>query len=160
MADDIRIRLAAIADAGSMVDLLNAIIARGGTTAHRTPFDRDRMIAEYIAPPRGIACHVAERNGVILGFQALEWTDPGWVGANPLPADWALVATFVAIEGHGTGIGRRLFEATRQAAKAAGVAMIDATIRRENAGGLVYYSRQGFVDYWSDDTVIAKRRTP
>ncbi len=38
--------------------------------------------------------------------------------------------------------------------------MIDATIRRENAGGLAYYSRQGFVDYWSDDTVIAKRRTP
>lgn len=28
-----------------MCDLLNAIIARGGTTAHRRRFDTDRMIA-------------------------------------------------------------------------------------------------------------------
>ncbi|MCZ8315640.1 GNAT family N-acetyltransferase [Phreatobacter sp.] len=157
---EIRIRQAVIDDAAAMADLLNAIIAKGGTTAHRTPFDIDRMIAEYVAPPRLIACHVAERDGAILGFQSLEWSDPDWAGANPRPADWALVATFVAIEGQGSGIGRRLFEATRQAARAAGVVMIDATIRRENAGGLAYYSRQGFVDYWSDDTVIAKSRAP
>ncbi|MDP3547900.1 MAG: GNAT family N-acetyltransferase [Phreatobacter sp.] len=143
-----------------MTALLNAIIARGGTTAHREPFDVDRMIADYIAPARGIACHVAEQDGVILGFQALEWTDPDWAGANPLPADWALVATFVAIGAQGGGVGSRLFAATREAARAAGVRMIDATIRRENRGGLAYYSRMGFEDYWSDAGVIAKKRAP
>ncbi len=160
MTGELVIRPAKPPDARAMVDLLNAIIARGGTTAHREPFDVDRMIADYIAPARGIACHVAERNGAILGFQALEWTDPDWAGANPLPADWALVATFVAIGAQGGGVGSRLFAATRGAAHAAGVRMIDATIRRENQGGLAYYSRMGFKDYWSDARVVAKRRAP
>lgn len=118
MTGELVIRPAKPPDARAMVDLLNAIIARGGTTAHREPFDVDRMIADYIAPARGIACHVAERNGGILGFQALEWTDPDWAGANPLPADWALVATFVAIGAQGGGVGSRLFAATREAARA------------------------------------------
>jgi L-amino acid N-acyltransferase YncA len=158
MTDDLLIRPAEIRDAAAMADLLNAIIAEGGTTAHRDPFDVDRMIGDYIAPPRAIACHVAERAGAVLGFQALEWTDPAWSGANPLPADWALVATFVAIGTQGQGIGSRLFAATLVAARAAGAAAIDATIRRENRGGLAYYSRMGFVDYWSDGEVIAKKR--
>jgi len=143
-----------------MTALLNAIIARGGTTAHRDPFDVDRMTADVIAPARGIACHVAERDGAIVGFQALEWSDPDWTGANPLPADWAFIATFVAIGMQGTGIGALLFAATRRAALSAGVRMIDATIRRENRGGLAYYSRMGFEDYWSDAEVIAKKRAP
>ncbi|KAF0124143.1 MAG: GNAT family acetyltransferase [Xanthobacteraceae bacterium] len=160
MTGELAIRPAGLPDAPAMVDLLNAIIRKGGTTAHRVPFDVDRMIADYIAPARGIACHVAGRNGAIVGFQALEWTDPDWAGANPLQADWALVATFVAVGTQGQGIGSRLFAATREAARAAGVRMIDATIRRENRGGLAYYSRMGFEDYWSDTEVIAKKRAP
>jgi GNAT superfamily N-acetyltransferase len=152
------IRRAETGDAAAMVALLNAIIAKGGTTAHRDPFDVDLMIRLYVAPPRAIACHVAERAGAILGFQALEWADPAWTGANPLPADWALVATFVSVEAQGAGVGGRLFAASLAAARAAGAIAIDATIRRENRGGLAYYSRMGFVDYWSDDVVIAKKR--
>lgn len=160
MTGPIVIRPAEAADAPAMADLLNAIIARGGTTAHCDAFDVDRMISLYVAPPRLIACHVAERGGAILGFQALEWTDPDWTGANPLPADWALVATFVAVGTQGQGIGSRLFAATREAARKAGVRMIDATIRRQNSGGLAYYGRMGFEDYWSDAEVVAKRRAP
>jgi L-amino acid N-acyltransferase YncA len=158
MTDDLLIRPAEIRDAPAMTDLLNAIIARGGTTAHRRPFDTDGMIAHYISPSRAISCHVAERGGTILGFQALEWTDPDWSGANPLPADWAVIATFVAIGAQGGGIGGRLFAATHAAARQAGVAVIDATIRRENRGGLAYYARMGFDDYWSDEQVIARKR--
>lgn len=158
MTDTPLIRLAGTRDAAAMVALLNAIIAMGGTTAHRRPFDVDGMTRLYIAPPRAIACHVAERDGAILGFQALEWADPTWTGANPLPPDWALIATFVAIGAQGAGVGGRLFEASLAAARAAGAVAIDATIRRENRGGLAYYTRMGFVDYCSDNEVIAKKR--
>lgn len=160
MSGAIRIRPATRADAPAMTDLLNAIIARGGTTAHRTPFSAERMTRDYIEQERKVSCVVAERGGRILGFQALEWADPDWTGPNPLPADWAFIATFVAIDAQGHGIGTRLFAATRAAARQAGVKAIDATIRRENAGGLAYYGRMGFADYWSDETVIAKARAP
>lgn len=154
------IRPATPRDAAAMADLLNAIIHRGGTTAHRTPFDTDRMIAHHIDVPGGICCHVAEVNGVVLGFQALAWCDPDWKGANPRPAGWAFIATFVAIGRQKSGIGSRLFAATRNAARAAGVQMIDATIRRENAGGLAYYARMGFEDDLSDAELVAKTRAP
>lgn len=143
-----------------MAELLNAIIARGGTTAYREPFTDERMRADYVEAALGISSVVAERDGSILGFQALHWPDPGWTGANPLPAGWAYIATFVAIGMQGHGIGTRLFAATRAAARAAGVRAIDATIRRENAGGLAYYSRMGFEDYRSDDVVIARKLEP
>lgn len=160
MTGEIIVRPATRADAPAMAELLNAIIARGGTTAHRTPFDAERMVLHYIEPERAVSCVVAERDGKILGFQALEWSDPDWTGPNPLPADWAFIATFVAIEAQGQGIGSRLFAATRAAARQAGVRGIDATIRRENAGGLGYYGRMGFQDYWSDANVIAKKLAP
>ncbi len=157
MSEDIVIRSADPADAAAMASLLNAIIAKGGTTAHRQPFNEERMISHYVSPERGISCMVADAGGTILGFQALEWCDPDWKGANPHPADWAVIATFVAIDGQGRGVGARLFAATRTAARKAGVSTIDATIRRENVGGLAYYGGLGFADYWSDDKVIAKR---
>lgn len=160
MSEVIHVRPATRADAPAMAALLNAIIARGGTTAHRTPFSAERITQDYIGPERKVSCVVAERDGRILGFQALAWADPDWTGPNPLPADWAFIATFVAIDAQGQGIGARLFDATRAAARQAGVKAIDATIRRENAGGLAYYSRMGFTDHWSDETVIAKARAP
>jgi ribosomal protein S18 acetylase RimI-like enzyme len=45
------------------------------------------------------------------------------------------------------GIGQKLFSATRFAAKAAGVQVLDATIRGDNVGGLKYYGGLGFTDY-------------
>ena len=140
-----------------MSEVINPIIAKGGTTAHQQPFDEQRMIEHYIAPPYGIHCAVAVDDQKIVGFQALGWCDPNWPGQDRLPADWAVVATFVALDRHGQGIGRRLFEATLAAARAAGVRTIDATIRRENRGGLTFYGRLGFVDYRKGDATIGKR---
>lgn len=139
-----------------MAEVINPIIAQGGTTAHRQPFDEQRMIDHYIAPPYGIHCAVAD-DQKLVGFQALEWCDPDWPGQDRLPADWAVIATFVALGRQGQGIGRRLFEATLAAARAAGVRTIDATIRRENVAGLTFYSRLGFVDYRTGDATIGKR---
>jgi L-amino acid N-acyltransferase YncA len=154
---EIIVRRATEADAPAMAELLNAIIAKGGTTAHRRPFSTERMVGHYVAAERGIHCAVADAGGAILGFQALDWPSPGWTGANPLAVDWATIATFVAIGAQGRGVGQLLFAATLAAARRAGVRAIDATIRRENAGGLAYYGGLGFRDYRSDETVIARK---
>ena len=143
----ITLRPAAPEDAGTLCALLNPIIAAGATTAHRTAFDEGRMIAHYIAPARGAACTTAWEGDRLMGFQALEWADPDWKGWDPVPADWGLIATFVADGARGRGIGRTLFAATLAAARVAGMVAIDATIRADNVPGLAYYSRIGFVDY-------------
>jgi GNAT superfamily N-acetyltransferase len=139
-----------------MAELLNALIARGGTTAHRQPFDADGIAATFIQPKYGICCYCAQDTDTVLGFQALEWSDPDWPGPERLPADWAIIATYVAPDRHGTGIGRRLFAATLAAARAAGVRKIDATIRRGNALWLGYYGGMGFRDHRSGEDTLSK----
>ena len=154
------LRPATPADAEALCAVLNPIIEAGGTTAHRRLFDADRMVRHYISPPLLVSCTLAEVDGDVLGFQALEWADPEWEGEDFLPEGWAVIATFVRTGLTQGGIGTRLFEVTRAAARAAGVVAIDATIRRENTGGLAYYSRMGFEDWRSDDERISKRLTP
>ena len=141
------IRPARPEDAQAMCDLLNPIIAEGATTAHRTAFDPDRMIAHYIAPTRGASCVTAWEGACLMGFQALEWPDPDWTDWGSVPADWGLIATFVAAGAQGRGIGQALFAATREAARDAGMVAIDATIRADNVPGLAYYGKLGFADY-------------
>lgn len=134
-----RVRAAVSGDATQMCKLLNTVIAAGGTTAHQTPFEAERMRDHYIAPPRLISCHVAISNGRLSGFQFL--------GTDEEREGWAIIATFVALDRAKMGIGQKLFSATRFAAKAAGVKTIDATIRADNIGGLKYYGGLGFTDY-------------
>jgi len=139
-----KIRLATPADAPDMVHLINEIIAIGGSTAYETPFDDEKMRDTYIAPTSLISCHAAEQDGVVKGFQRLTWPDIG----DDLPVQgWAVIASFVAGDAAGHGIGQHLFAATRNAANQAGVKTIDATIRADNVAGLRYYSGLGFVDY-------------
>ena len=141
------LRPATEADALAMADLLNRIIEAGGTTAHQSRFDDARMLSHYIAPPLAISCFVAELKDEVIGFQALERADPDWQGEGKLPDDWAVIATFVG-EGHrGLGVGRGLFAFTLEAARAAEVVAIDATIRADNALGLAYYAQMGFADH-------------
>ena len=143
------IRLATHSDAAAMTEVLNPLIAAGGTTAHQRPFDAARMCRHYIAPEGNIACHVAVLEGRIAGFQSLIWPhDHG----DPFPEGWAIIASFVAPNAAGRGVGRKLFAATRTAAMAASVRVIDATIRADNASGLGYYTAMGFRDY---DRLIA-----
>jgi len=140
-------RRATLADASAMAELLNRIIAAGGTTAHQSRFDAERMHSHYIAPPLAISCFVALLDGRIIGFQALECADPDWRGEGKLPDDWAVIATFVDVGHRGLGIGRRLFALTLAAARGATVVAIDATIRADNGSGLGYYSKMGFADH-------------
>lgn len=138
------IRPATLADADTLIGVINPIIRAGGTTAHQTPFDPARMARHYIAPPRLVCCMVAELNGLPVGFQTVMWPDEE---GDVFPEGWAIIASFVAQDAAGQGVGRGLFAATRIAAKAAGVTCIDATIRADNAVGLAYYDSLGFTDY-------------
>ena len=137
------VRRATVEDAAEMAALLNEIIAIGGTTAYEEPFDRQSMIAAYVAAPNLISCTVAEEDRSLLGFQGLFRPSLD----DPMPAGWAFIATFARAARQGGGVGRALFEETSRLARAARVKTIDAMIRADNDSGLRYYTRLGFVDY-------------
>lgn len=132
-----------------MAALLNRIIAIGGTTAHEAPFAPEAVIAHYIEGAEQICCHLAEDDLGLIGFQS--------VGHNAaLPEGWGDIGTFVTPDRQRTGAGQALFAVTRTAARGAGVKVLNATIRADNAPGLGYYARRGFVDYAEDPDFTLK----
>lgn len=151
-----RVRPVVNADATQMTILLNGIIAAGGTTAHQTLYDADKMRADYITTPDLVSCHVAISNGKLSGFQYLRWANDG----DDMQNGWAVIASFVALDRGKMGIGQKLFSATRRAAIDAGVTTIDATIRADNVGGLKYYGGLGFADYAEIPNLPLRDGTP
>ena len=127
-------------DARPMAELLNEIIEVGGPTAMTEPVSREDLMRWMEADPRSI-WHVAEDPaGEILGFQ---WIAPH----RDHGAQVGQIATFAKHGKTGLGIGTKLFEATKEAARVAGYAWINAEIRADNEGGLIYYQSRGFEDY-------------
>ncbi len=154
------IREAVPGDAGAMALVLNEIIAIGGTTAYRQPFNVAAIQTIFIAPQRAISCMVALDATRLVGFQSLEWCDPDWPGEDPLPADWTVISTYVDPHRRKSGVGRALFEQTTKAARQAGVRFIAANIRRENQLGQAYYQGVGFSDFHADTELVVKRFAP
>ena len=137
----ISVRSAGRLHQADMAGLLNEIIAKGGTTAITEPVTRDTIAAWMTRAPGRMAFHVAEdETGHVMGFQ---WISP----SGDLPPEAAEIATFVRIGHTGLGIGSALFRATEAAARALGYRWINANIRADNHGGLVYYQSRGFEDY-------------
>ncbi len=128
-------------DLAGMARLLNAIIAEGGTTALTRPVTGDDLSEWMAFMPEHSAWHVAvDETEEVFGFQ---WIEP----EATLPPEATNIATFVQIGQTGLGIGSALFKATRQAAKDLGFGWINANIRADNEGGLIYYQSRGFQDY-------------
>ena len=127
-------------DLSGTTQLLNAIIAEGGTTAMTQPLT-PQALGDWLQADADLsAWHVAEMDGEILGFQ--------WIGPYPgLPPDACEIGTFVKVGQTGLGIGSKLFDATKRAAKALGYAWIDAEIRADNEGGIIFYQSRGFRTY-------------
>ncbi|WP_226624340.1 GNAT family N-acetyltransferase [Alloyangia pacifica] len=122
-----------------MAELLNEVIARGGTNAMTAPVSGAELRAWMRTP--GAIWHVAEDEcGALLGFQ--------WVEPHPQHgARVAQIASFARVGRTGLGTGTALFEATRTACRAEGYTWINAEIRADNESGLIYYQSRGFEDY-------------
>ncbi|MFC7475929.1 GNAT family N-acetyltransferase [Dankookia sp. GCM10030260] len=141
-------------DAPALADLLNEIIARGGTTALEEPFTPRALADAMLTGPDVICCFVAQDDGGSpAGFQSL-------VRVEGLPDGIGDIATFSRVGWVQQGTGSRLFAATREAARQQGLAAINATIRADNAGGLAFYSRLGFTDHAIRRAVPLRDGTP
>ncbi|WP_299281448.1 GNAT family N-acetyltransferase [uncultured Tateyamaria sp.] len=137
----IHVRPAIDLDASSMAALLNKIIEQGGTTALVTKVTAADLKDRMASDSGRAAWHVAVNdNEKVMGFQ---WID----AADYLPVEAAEIATFVEVGQTGLGIGSKLFDATKKTAKALGYTWINANIRADNEGGLIYYQSRGFQDY-------------
>lgn len=128
-------------DVPQACEILNQIIAAGGTTAFEIPFSEALFVQSYLDGPDKICCHVAlDPEGAVAGFQ--------WLGTlDSLPDDCADIATFTRRAPVLRGAGRALFSETRIVAKALGFHEINATIRADNLLGLSYYDKMGFEDF-------------
>ena len=140
LVEPLSIRPAQPGDVAELVEILNQIIAAGGTTAIEEPLTEADFALWFLSGPDCVACHVAVTPDLrIVGFQAL-------VKTSRLPNGWVDVATFTR-RPRVPGVGSALFPVTREFAREAGFSVINATIRADNAGGLAYYAKLGFGDY-------------
>ena len=139
---DLVVRPAEPADAVALSLLLNEIIEQGGTTAYEEPLSEQQLLADFIACPAVVSCFAAAdpQTGELVGFQSLARS-----AGTP---DVGEIATYARVGRIKSGIGSALFGETLNAARFAGLAAIDATIRSDNIGDLAYYQRMGFRD-WS-----------
>lgn len=150
----LHIRPAGDADAAQLCELLNQIIAVGGTTAYQEALTVEEFAAKFLHWPDKICCFAAALpDGALQGFQ--------YMGHNPnLPDDWGDIATFARLDGPVRGVGTALFAATKEAAQRAGLAAINATIRADNVPGLAFYGKMGFADYAKAEAVPLADGTP
>lgn len=142
------------ADAPALAELLNAVIRAGGTTALEADFTPEALDTAYLTGPTVYCCHVAiEEAGDIAAFQTL--------GRYPgLPENVGDIATFAALDRKQSGAGSALFAATKARVRALGHSAINATIRADNAGGLAFYTKQGFADHGVTPAVPLADGTP
>lgn len=136
------IRNVAEGDVTDVTDLLNAVIAKVGTTALEDPFEPRALRDAYLLGAGVYCCFVAvdRATGRIEGFQTLAKN-------SALPEGMGDIGTFARVDGAQRGVGTALFAATRERAAALGLSAISATIRGDNHGGLAFYGKQGFEDH-------------
>src|SRR3989337_2243488 len=109
----IEVRPATSADAPELAELLNATIARGGTTALEEAFTPERLDETYLTGPDVLSWVVAAdtEGRRAEGFQTL-------IREAHLPEDWGDIGTFSRVDGTQRGVGSALFAATLERARA------------------------------------------
>jgi L-amino acid N-acyltransferase YncA len=139
---ELLIREAQLEDAEAIVAVLNPIIEAGIYTALTTSLSVEAE-REFILqfPQRGIF-HVAvcSKKQEIVGLQDMTpfatYTDAfDHVG---------IIGTFVSLSCRRQGIGKRLFEASFEAARNKGYEKLFAYVRADNPAALATYLNQGF----------------
>ena len=152
-ADMITVREAVASDAKGMSAVLEPII-RGWNSDRR--YDPEHILERYITDPQRVRCSVAvDASGEILGFQSLKRAFAG----NPydVTTGWGIIGTYVKPGLGRRGVGTALFAASLEAARAAGLPAIDASIGETNQLGLAYYEAMGFREYRRHGSAICKR---
>jgi GNAT superfamily N-acetyltransferase len=143
----VTIRRAGPADARDIADMLSRVLASADTSAIRGPVEAGTIRGWMAAAPARSNWLVAEdATGAVLGLQ---WIEPH----AGLPDAAANIATFVLPGRQQLGIGSALFTATERAGRDLGYVWINATIRADNEGGLVYYQSRGF-RIWKRETGV------
>lgn len=122
-----------------MTEVLNAVIALGGTTAQELPKSPSDVRREYVDGPEVLSSVAAEVEDRVIGWQSVEL----WQGE-------AHIGSFVQPDFQAKGAGVRMFALTCEILRARGVGEILASIRADNVPGLAYYTRIGFVDFARD----------
>jgi RimJ/RimL family protein N-acetyltransferase len=135
-------------DLPALADLFNHTVRIGGTTAHEEEWDVATFKAEYFDEPALI--HTVLNNDEPIGFQAVFARDEKELS----------IGSFTDQRKPVRGAGSVMFEATKQAARAAGYTFIDAKIRADNVPGLAYYAKMGFEDFEVDKDVPLIDGTP
>ncbi len=146
------IRSATPSDAEGMKAVHDEIFAAG---LRKAPGDIGQVMTSYIEQTDRIGCFVAVNDdGRILGFQSLRYARPD----NPygVAEGWGIIGTHVSPHASRQGVGSGLFRATLDAAKASGLAKIDASIGADNALGLAYYEAMGFRTYRTPQGLVCK----
>jgi GNAT superfamily N-acetyltransferase len=153
--ETVQVREVSRDDAAELAELLNAIIAQGGTTALQEAFTPMELADTYLDGPAVHCCFVAVDpiTGRIGGFQTL-------VREPSLPDEIGDIGTFARVDGKQRGIGSALFKATRERARSLGHVAVNATIRADNVGGLAYYTKMGFVDHSMTPNIALNDGTP
>lgn len=136
------------ADAAPMAELLNAIIAIGGTTAHQEPKTAEQIRQGYIDGPEVRTSVLAEDQGQVIGWQSIDF----WQGGFH-------IGSFVRPGIQARGIGAAMFALTLERARAQAIPEIIASIRADNVPGLAFYARMGFVDFAHDPDFALKDGT-
>ncbi|RVV98917.1 GNAT family N-acetyltransferase [Mesobaculum littorinae] len=137
------IRPATSDDADAVSLVLRDLVAAG---KRQKASDPDFARANYITHPDEIRCSLAiDEAGEVMGFQSLRRASEG----NPYgtPSGWGIIGTHIRPTSARRGVGRRLFAATLEAARTAGVPAIEAFIAATNAEGIAYYAALGFETY-------------
>ena len=128
-------------DAHALSELLNGIIAVGGSTAIEKSLSSAEFQDYFLQGEEFLNCFVAvDEDGNAAGFQYLG-------RKQKLANNWADIATFARLNSKIRGVGSALFKATHAWAKANEFIAINATIRADNVSGLAYYQKIGFRDY-------------
>jgi L-amino acid N-acyltransferase YncA len=139
---DYLIRRAVPGDAEEMVAVLRSIVAEKVYTAIDRPWPVEGQRSYLSSLSTREAVHVAEHDGQIIGYQTLDL----WVSTIPSMAHVGQMGTFLRAEWRGRGIGKALFAATCQFARANGYGKFVIQVRSSNLGAQSFYKRMGFCE--------------
>ncbi|MFK0332810.1 GNAT family N-acetyltransferase [Rhizobium sp. NPDC090275] len=146
------IRAATAQDAPAISEMLQKLVAAGKRTARA---DIEFVRENYTDNPVGIRCCLAEdEKGSLLGIQSLIHATEG--NRYETPVGWGIIGTHVSPDAARRGVGRRLFECSREAAIEAGLSKIEAFIGKDNIVAQSYYERLGFETFRHTDTAVCK----